>query len=341
MLTLGLALLLMVVLACGSGAMSIPAGEVIATLADVLWQDTPAAARSATQLVVLDLRLPRIVLGLLTGAGLALSGAVLQGLFRNPLADPSLIGVASGAALGAALMIVLGNRLLPGLMQHGGPYMLSLAAFIGALLVSAMIYRFAQHQGQVGLGLLLLAGIAISALVEAGIGFLTFMANDEQLRTLTFWRFGSLGNGNWHLVGVLCMPVLLAGWFMLRMAVPLNVLALGESEAQHLGMAVDQTKKRLLVAIAILVGTLVSATGMIGFVGLVAPHLIRLLLGPDHRILLPACALLGALLVLIADTLARTLVSPAELPIGMLTAMMGAPVFLLLLYRERHRLHRF
>ncbi len=266
---------------------------------------------------------------------------MLQGLFRNPLADPSLIGVASGAALGAALMIVLGNRLLPGLMQHGGPYMLSLAAFIGALLVSAMIYRFAQHQGQVGLGLLLLAGIAISALVEAGIGFLTFMANDEQLRTLTFWRFGSLGNGNWHLVGVLCMPVLLAGWFMLRMAVPLNVLALGESEAQHLGMAVDQTKKRLLVAIAILVGTLVSATGMIGFVGLVAPHLIRLLLGPDHRILLPACALLGALLVLIADTLARTLVSPAELPIGMLTAMMGAPVFLLLLYRERHRLHRF
>lgn len=333
---LGLLLAAGVVVAVGQGAYPIPASVVLRILANALGFE--AGPVDPQQQAVLEaIRLPRVVLGLLTGAGLAVAGALMQGIFRNPLADPTLIGVASGGALAAAFVIVLGAAWLPGAARLLGVWTLPLAAFGGALVVTALVYRIGAAQGALSLPLVLLAGIAVNALAMAGVGLLSYLASDEQLRNITFWSFGSLASGSWSMlaaVAPLCLLALAGGLLLAR---PLNALALGETQAGHLGVDVAGIKRAAIVVTALAVGALVAATGVIGFIGLVAPHALRLACGPDHRIVIPGSALLGALLVILADAVARTAVAPAELPIGILTAVLGAPFFLVLLLRRRGR----
>lgn len=334
LVALAAALVALTVFAVGYGAFRIPPLEVLRILGADLGLDT--GTLDSRQVAVLNsIRLPRIVLAIVTGAGLAVAGALMQGLFRNPLADPTLIGVSSGGALAAAFVIVLGATWLPGISKMLGPWTLPLAAFIGALCVTLVVYRIGAAGGFLSLPSVLLAGIALNALAMAGVGFLSYLANDEQLRNLTFWNFGSLGGATWTILGAvvpLALSATVVGTFLAR---PLNALALGEAQAAHIGVNVVAVKRVAIVVTALAVGSLVAATGVIGFIGLVAPHAIRLACGPDHRIVLPGAALLGAALVVIADALSRTIVSPADLPIGILTATLGAPFFLALLLRRR------
>jgi len=289
------------------------------------------------ELIIGQIRLPRTLLGLTVGAVLALCGVAMQGLFRNPLADPGLVGVSSGAALGAALVIVgsasLGWGLGPLWLQ---PYLLSLAAFAGGLGVTAVVYRLGRRDGQTSVAAMLLAGLALSALAGALIGLFTYLADDANLRSLTFWNMGSLNGASYaRLWPLLLVGVGVAIWLP-RRATALNALLLGESETRHLGFEVERLKRELVLCTALGVGAAVAAAGLIGFIGLVVPHLLRLLVGPDHRILLPASAMAGAALLLLADLLARLLLAPAELPIGIITALLGAPFFLYLLVKGRH-----
>lgn len=293
-----------------------------------LAKDAPVSRQQLAVLV--DLRLPRVLLAILTGGGLGLAGATMQGLFRNPLAEPGLLGVASGAVVGvAAAIVVLPQHIAPSL-----PFvdlLQPLCAFGGALLATAAVYRLARQDGRTSLAIMLLAGIAINALAGALVGFLSYLSSDDQLRNLTFWNLGSLGRAGWKTLALLGLLVVPAGAALLSQAAALNVLLLGEAEAFHLGVDLKRVKTLAITLSALIVGSLVSACGIIGFISLVAPHLVRLACGPDHRHVLPGSALCGALLLVLADMGARTLVAPAELPIGILTALLGTPFFLWLL----------
>ena len=312
-----------------TGAYSIRTADVLRILLGAGEVDAQQAA------VLLDIRLPRVLLALLAGAGLAVCGAALQGLFRNPLADPTLVGVSSGAALGAAAMIVMGAVWFPVLTRSAyGAFTVPAAAFLGALVAVSAVYRLATRGGRSDIAMMLLAGIAVSAIAEALIGYFTFLSNDEQLRNLTFWRLGSMGAAKWTVVAFIAPIVVAALILFTRMAPALNVLLLGEAEAIHLGVDLQRLKRVVVLLTALTVGVLVSATGIIVFVGILVPHLVRLLAGPDHRILLAASALLGATLMIVADVVSRTMVAPAEMPIGVFTALMGAPFFLWLLRRR-------
>lgn len=329
-------LLLALWLSLALGPVSLPlldTLEALLRLSGLSGEQVPGQA----ELIIGQIRLPRTLLGLSVGAVLALCGVAMQGLFRNPLADPGLVGVSSGAALGAALVIVgsasLGWGLGPLWLQ---PYLLSLAAFAGGLGVTAVVYRLGRRDGQTSVAAMLLAGVALSALAGALIGLFTYLADDATLRSLTFWNMGSLNGASYaRLWPLLLVGVGVAIWLP-RRATALNALLLGESEARHLGFEVEHLKRELVLCTALGVGAAVAAAGLIGFIGLVVPHLLRLLVGPDHRILLPASAMAGAALLLLADLLARLLLAPAELPIGIITALLGAPFFLYLLVRGRH-----
>jgi iron complex transport system permease protein len=317
------------------GPFPIPLSQVLASLAQAAGLDWGERVPMVEAATVLQLRLPRVLLGLLAGATLAVGGAALQGLLRNPLAEPGLIGVSSGAALAAAAVIVLGTRLpeLVAALPRG--LLLPLAAFAGGLAATALVTGWARRQGQLSVAGVLLAGIAINALCLAGIGFLSHIADDHALRSLNFWSFGSLGKAGWNELLLAAPLMLLPLWLMPRAARGLNALLLGEVEAGHLGIHVDRLKRRLMLGIALGVGAAVSLAGIIAFVGLLVPHLLRLTLGPDHRLLLPASAWLGGGLLVAADTAARCALPPTELPVGILTTLLGAPFFLWLLRRQR------
>lgn len=294
-----------------------------------------AEASLRDRVIVLDIRLPRLVLGMLVGAALAVSGALMQGLFRNPLADPGLVGVGAGAGLGAVGAIVLAGMLPPALAAAAGIYAVPIAAFAGGWIATLLLYRVATRGGRTSMATMLLAGIALGALAGALTGILIYLADDRQLRDLTFWGLGSLAGANWAKVAA-AAPLLLAA----LAAAPclgrgLNALALGEASAGHMGVPVERVKTGAILLVAAATGAAVAVSGGIGFVGIVVPHLLRLVIGPDHRGLLPASALLGAVVLTLADALARTLVAPTELPIGIVTAVLGAPVFLWILLRRR------
>jgi iron complex transport system permease protein len=289
-------------------------------------------------MVFMNIRLPRLLLGVAAGAALGMSGALMQGLFRNPLADPGLIGVSSGAALAAGMAIVLGSLWFPEMPRTLGSWTLVAAAFTGSLLVTMLVYALSQQDGATRVGLMLLAGVAINALAGAGLGYLTFLATDEQLRNMQFWLLGSLGGARWSAVALVLSIVAAAVGAGLTLAKPLNAIALGEAQAALLGVPVERVKRLAVLLAALAVGAVTATTGIIGFIGLVAPHCVRLVAGPDHRVVLPGSALLGAALVLAADSVARTMVKPAELPLGVLTAFVGVPFFLLLLRHFRSRL---
>ena len=292
------------------------------------------ATSAREQLVLVDIRLPRTLIGMFVGASLAIAGAIMQGLFRNPLADPGLIGVSSGAALAAVATIALGNGIAAPLLQPLGIYALPIAAFVGGMSVTAVLMLIAGRHGQLMVGTLLLAGIALAALTGAITGLLSYMSDDRQLRDISMWSMGSLGGANWpKVVAVLPFAVLVIV-VTPSLVRGLNGFLLGEAEAFHLGINVERTKFTAMIVTAASVGAAVAVAGVIGFVGIVVPHIVRLLAGPDHRVVLPASALLGGTLLLVADIAARLVVMPAELPIGIVMAAIGAPVFLHLVLKR-------
>ena len=294
-----------------------------------------AAMLLRDRIVIVDVRLPRAVLGFLVGAALAVSGAVMQGLFRNPLADPGIVGVSSGASLGAVSCIIFGTTVLAPLTAVLGIFALPAMAFSGSLAVTYVLYRLGTRDGETQIATMLIAGIAIAALAMALTGLLIYMADDRQLRDITFWSLGSLAGSTWQKAGIAAMivlPALIAVPFLAR---GLNAFTLGEAAAFHMGVPVERFKRVAIVMVAAATGVSVALSGGIVFVGMIVPHLIRLAAGPDHRFLLPASALLGGSLLLVADMIARVVVAPAELPIGILTALIGAPFFLWILLKDR------
>ena len=312
-------LVLSLAVAATFGAVTIPIKDL------VTWSMT-----DIQESILTSIRAPRLFLGALVGAALAISGAALQGLFRNALADPGLIGVSSGAHLAVAAVIVFSGT-LTGVL---GLYGLSIAAFVGSLAACFVIFHFARLTGTFSVTYMLLTGVAINALAMAGVGFLSFISNDQQLRAISLWSMGSVGGALWPSVIVCGSIVVPAIFFLLRNAREMNILLLGEEEAQYLGVDSERIKRNVIVCTALCVGASVALTGLIGFVGLVVPHLVRLTIGPDHRWLIPASALLGAILLTVADTLARTIVAPTEMPVGILTSLIGGPFFLWLLMRQ-------
>lgn len=308
------------------GAFPVGFGQILSAigLSTVPLDDTTAA-------VLYSIRAPRVLAAFAVGAALAAGGAAMQSLFRNPLADPGLLGVSSGAALAAVTVIVLGERVMHVIPPGLRPWCLPIAAFLGGLAATVTVYRIAARDGMTLVGTLLLAGIAINALAAAGIGLLVFIADDQQLRTLTFWTMGSFGSVTWLAIVPALLVLAISVPTLLPTANLLDALALGEREAGHVGVDVERLKRRLVAQVALAVGAGVAISGIVGFVGLIAPHTVRLMLGPAHRTLLPAAALFGGAFLVLADALARTIVTPAELPIGVLTALVGGPFFIWLL----------
>ena len=330
---LAVALLLAVLVGAGAGALRVPVASVLGVLLHKLGLATGLAFEPQQEAVVWAIRLPRVLLAVLVGAALGLAGAAMQGLFRNPLADPSLLGISAGASLAAVAVIVLQEKVLklvsalPG-AGGAGAYVLPLAAFVGAGLATIFVYRVSRRGGRVLVSTMLLVGIATNGLAGAITGLFTYAATDAQLRSITFWGLGSLGGATWPTLATLLPFLLLPLLVLPRLGKALNLLALGEEPAAHLGLPVARVKWQVIGLTTLAVGASVAMVGTIGFLGFLVPHVLRLLGGPDHRFVLPASALGGALVLLLADTLARTAVAPAELPIGILTALLGAPVFL-------------
>lgn len=330
-------LLATVMVSVGLGAVAISPLQILSIASERLGLGALTEHSLIQASVLLDVRLPRVVLAVLVGAAMAGAGTVMQALFRNPLAEPTIVGVSSGAALGAVGWVVLAGSLAPlaAVSAALGHFALPAAAFVGALLASFVVYglaRAAIADGQTFM--LLLAGIAFTAIANAGVGLLTYVADDQQLRTITFWTMGSLGGAGWAEIRALLvflLPGLLALAALTRL---LDALLLGEAVAGHLGFDMARARPALVACVAVLVGASVAMTGLIGFIGLMAPHIARMLVGAGHRRLVPGSLLVGALLLLLADIASRLVAAPAEVPVGLITALIGGPFFLLLLYRR-------
>lgn len=329
-LALAILLLAGALLSLTQGAVAISPQESLLSLADAVFGSSMAQLASHQQAVVLELRLPRTLLAILVGAILAQCGAAMQGMFRNPLADPGIIGVSAGAAVGAVLMIYFSPA-------HISWWTVPLGAFTVGFATSYLIYRLAKGHSGTSVFILLLAGIAVSALAGALIGFVSYISDDTRLRDLSLWQMGSLAGADTSRVWIAALVFALLALRLQSHATALNALLIGESEARHMGIEVEPLKRELVLLVAMGVGVAVSAAGVIGFIGLVVPHFVRMLTGPNHSSLLPLAAIGGALLLLIADMGARLLLAPAELPVGILTAVLGAPFFILLLLQQRHR----
>lgn len=290
----------------------------------------------ADRFVMMDLRLPRIAMAILIGSALAVSGTCLQGMFKNPLATPDLIGITSGASLFAAMAIVLGSSLKPYVPEVFHFSFLSIMAFIGALLTMLMVYRISTTGGKTNVVIMLLTGVAVTALGFAITGFLIYISKEEQLRDLTFWNLGSLAGATWTKNAIMAVIVVVSFFFLINKGKALNAMMLGERDAQHLGIPVEKIKKQIVVLTALMVGTSVAFAGTISFVGLIVPYILRLIFKSNYHIILPLSAIFGGVLLLAADTISRTVAAPSEIPIGILTAFMGAPIFIAILVRSRN-----
>lgn len=332
---LSIILLILTLLLLGCFFLSASYGAVNISLS-VWWADDADQTR-ALKHILHYIRLPRTLAAMLVGASLALAGAAMQGLFRNPLVDPGIVGIMSGAALFVSLTIVLLPAALVADLPFDPSYALPVSAFVGGLLSTALLYRLSQHNGQLHIAIMLLLGIALAAFTGAMTGLLTYLADDQQIRSLTFWSMGSLASFDWVklmiLAGVMCVALPL----LYVEAGALNAMMLGEHVAGHLGFDTGKSKSRLIVLVALLCGSCVAFAGNIAFVGLVVPHMMRSIVGANHRWLLLASALCGALLLMLADLFARVVITPAELPIGIVTAMIGAPFLGWLVWRSVRR----
>lgn len=338
LMLLGLCLLVMFI------SSSVGAVEISWRTQLAIWLEAFSATDVAHALesrVFWHIRLPRTLMGLLIGGALALSGATLQGIFRNPLADPGLIGVSSGGALAVVGLIVFGGPVLAQLSLSYAQislYFTPFAAFVGAMVTVYCVMRLSQRHGKTDMATMLLAGIAINAFAGAMIGFATYAADDKQLRNLTMWTLGSLSGASWQQVGIVALVILPCMVALCRNATTLNLLLLGTREAGHLGVDVSKVQRQCVALSALIVAVGVGFVGMIGFVGLVVPHLARLTRGADHRWVLPASILMGSVMLTLADVFSRTIVAPAELPIGVVTSFLGAPFFVWLLWQKRSQM---
>ncbi|MGB0522605.1 MAG: FecCD family ABC transporter permease [Flammeovirgaceae bacterium] len=335
--SLALLLVGVMLVAMSTGAVAISVIESINILLDGI--GISQEVNTQQEMVLMSIRIPRVLLSVMVGAALGVSGAALQGLFRNPLVEPSLLGVSSGAALMAVTVIVFGAYFPYQWMETLQYYLLPIFAFIGSLVVVIITYSISQRQGRTDISLLLLAGIAMNALAVSLIGLIIYFADDQALRTFTFWSLGDLGGATWDKLGWTSLLVVLPSIGLLFYHRKLDAFALGEDEAYHLGISVEQVKYVVVILSTLAIGASVALIGTIGFVGLIVPHIIRTLVGPNHRLLLIASFIGGAILLTLADLIARTVVMPSELPIGIITALIGAPFFIgLLIQSKRKRL---
>jgi iron complex transport system permease protein len=332
---LGIVVLVGITLSAVVGQLAISPTEVAGSLLRAIgiengWAPTDPIIESTLWVV----RFPRIVMGLVVGASLAIAGAVMQAIFGNPLAEPGVVGVSSGASLGAAAGIVQGGAGLSGVLGSGGTAVL---AFAGGLLATLLVYTVSRSNGRTEVVTLLLTGIAINAFAGAGLAFLLFAGNTASREQIVFWQLGSLNGSRWQEVVIVAVSSVVGLVIALIIAGRLNLLALGERSARHLGVNVEALRIGSIVLVALLTGVAVAFCGIIAFVGLVVPHIIRMAIGPSHRPLILASAIGGGALLVWADLLARTVIAGADLPIGMLTSLVGGPFFFFLLYRQRKR----
>ncbi len=325
---LAVALVVACVVAAGTGAFEIGPGEILGSVLHRIGIDVGPTPTTVGESVLWDIRFPRVVLAALVGGALGCAGASMQGTFSNPLAEPGIVGVSSGAALGAVASIVFGLGWL-------GSWSLTAAAFAGGLVTVVLVYLASRNGGRTEVVTLILTGIAVNALAGALIGLLMFYSTDAELRSVTFWQLGSVAQATWPKVLAVAPVALVGGALAVRMAPRLDLLALGERSARHLGVDVERLRVRMLVIVAMLTAAAVAVSGIILFVGLVVPHLVRMVIGPAHRMLVVASALGGALLLVVGDLAARTIAQPAEIPLGVLTALVGSPFFFWLLRRTR------
>lgn len=319
------------------GAVTIPVQEVAIILLRKFGLFSSREVDSMHEVVLYSIRLPRIFMTLLIGASLGISGASLQGLFRNPLVEPGLIGVSGGAAAAVVVIIVFGGSLAIPTTGWISDFFLSMAAFGGGLVATLLVLNLSNKNGKTNIAVLILIGVAVNAMAGALIGLAIFYADENQLRTFTFWTLGDLGGATWDKLAIAAPMLIASSCLLLFYSRSLNALALGEAEAFHLGVDTERTKKAIIFLSALSVGVSVSMAGMIGFIGLVVPHVIRVSFFPDNRLVLPASILGGATLLIFSDIVARTVVVPAELPIGIVTALLGAPFFVALLMNAHRK----
>ncbi len=335
LICLVVAVVLVGLISSGLGAYYISLPDVCRLLLQRVGFASDIAVDSIQSDVLFVIRMPRVLLGLLVGGALGISGAAIQGIFRNPLAEPGLIGISSGASLFAVLVIAFESMLFVGLADWIGYYLLAFAAFCGAGFTAFVVYRISIKDGRPSVTTMLLAGIAINAFAGALTGLMTYMATEQQLRTITFWMLGSLGGATWENVTAIAPFILIPLTVLPLFSKSLNAFALGEIQADLLGMRTDYIKRWVIVLSTLAVGASVAVSGIIGFVGLLVPHTVRLIGGVDHKYVLVASMLMGAMVLTLADVLSRILVAPIELPIGVITALLGTPVFLYILIKEK------
>ncbi|GAB3598227.1 FecCD family ABC transporter permease [Microbacterium tumbae] len=330
-LSLGVGLVIAVLVAAALGQLQIPILEVIGSICRRVGGECAAAATHPNADAALwEVRFPRIALAVLVGAALSAAGAIMQGVFGNPLADPGVIGVSSGAAVGASLMIVTG-------VAAGSSFAIPVAAFVTGVITALLVYSISRSRGRTEVVTLILTGIAVNAFSGAALALMTFAATTNQREQIVFWQMGSLAGALWDAVGTILPLVVIGLVLAIMVAGRLDLLSLGDDAARHLGVNIERLRIGTIVIVAVLTAAAVAFAGIVGFVGLVVPHLIRMLVGPGHRVLVPASALGGALLLVLADTFARTAIPYAELPLGMLTALIGGPFFFFLLKNGKTR----
>jgi iron complex transport system permease protein len=334
---LSICLVLSTLFSLSVGAVAIPIGDIVVILLRKLGLFSSVQVEDMHEVVLYSIRLPRIFMTLLIGASLGVSGASLQGLFRNPLVEPSLIGVSGGSASAVVLIIVFGGALSIPSVGIFHDFILAAAAFLGGLAATFFVLKLSNQRGKTNIAVLILIGVATNAMAGAIIGLAIFYADENQLRTFTFWTLGDLGGASWDKLMVAAPVLLLSCGTLLGFSKSLNALALGEAEAFHLGVDTERTKRNIILLSALSVGVSVSMAGMIGFIGLIVPHVIRVSFFPDNKLVLPASIICGALLLVLSDVIARTIVSPAELPIGVVTALIGAPFFIGLLMNAHRK----
>lgn len=326
---LGALLVIVVLASSGQGAVNVPPDEVVGSFLHRLGIDVgPMPTHPQGDNTLWRVRFPRVAMAVLVGAALATAGAVMQGVFGNPLAEPGVVGVSSGAAVAAAAVIVFN-------LDFVGTWTIAVAAFLGGLVTTFLVYLLSREAGRTEVVTLVLTGIALNAMASAGLAFLLFMANTSAREEIVFWQLGSLNGVRWQQVSVVAAFAVVGVTAAVVLARKLDLLALGDRAARHVGVDVERLRIKAIVVVAVLTASAVAFCGVIAFVGLVVPHVVRLAIGPGHRLLIPASALGGAVLLVAADLWARTAIVNADLPIGMLTSLVGGPVFFWLIRRAR------
>ena len=329
-------LFILIILSAGTGAVYLPFVEIVDIIKNKMGLAVDGPINAVHQGLFFQIRLPRTFLCVVVGAALSVSGALMQSLFRNPIVEPGLIGTSAGSALGAALVIVFGRASLLNSVSFLGELLMPAAAFLGGLVATMLVYYFSASLNRVNVSIMILAGIAINAIAGGATGFMAYIARDPQARSITFWNLGTLSGANWQAVIIVTVSTVVGFLLALRFAKPLNALQLGDAEAAYLGINTERMKISVILINTLLVSVATSMVGIIAFIGLIIPHLLRLLRGSDNRFLIIGAALLGAIVMILTDMICRIIIAPAEMPIGIITAFVGAPVFLWLLYRFKN-----